>query len=416
MAFNAADADAYFSGHDYDQYADSSLLWSALAPILGFNGTSKVDAMTDQVKEMNEFYDGKLPDGKEQWTYDDWLDYQDLMNNYNGKSDAMRIGTTGKSLTPIDNFIFNQMDETGEHAADYDTSRQIMNDFGTQRADVSWNDMVIKTASDTAREYYGKDYDQLTPMEKDDVFNVVQAKIVSGDVSSGGRSRGLDSTIGGYNASNGGYRNQLFEQGLDIAKDAAMLIPGPGPIGLVTKGVGAVGKGAIGAAKKIGTKGAERTVEKAIGKATPEARAVDEAKEALDEAEKAIRKAARSGDVEEMRAAQEGLTIARQGLSNAQKTASSGAKAATEATEAAAQTAAQTGAKAAAEAPVREAAETTAQAAQKAAASETKAASSGSFKPKEKSSFRSGVDNTAGKRTQGTKAVERRRRQRQKTA
>lgn len=391
MAFNASDADTYFAGHNYDPYADSSILWSALAPVLGFNGTSKIDAMTDQVKEMNEFYDGKLPDGKDQWTYDDWLNYQDMMNNYNGKSDYMRIGETGKSMTTFEDFIFDQMDETGKHAAGYDTSRMIMKDFGTQNADVSWNDMVIKTASDTAREYYGKDYDRLTNAEKDDVFDVVQGKIISGDVSSGGRSRGLDSTIGGYNAANGGYKNQLFEQGLDIATDAAMFIPGIGPIGFVTKGAKAIGKGAIGAANKVGTKNAERIVEKAVGKASPEARAVDEAKTALDKAEKEIRQAARSGNVDEMRAAREGLTVARQKLANARKAA------ATDATETTAGTAAQTGAEAAAEIPVKEAAETTAQTAKKAATEGTKVSRGGSFKPKSNSSFKKGVRTVTGK-------------------
>ena len=263
MAFTAADADAYFGNNTFDPHADSSIIGSWLRSMFGDNGTSKVDAMTNQQNEMSKFYGEQ----DEPFTYDDWQNYQSLANAYNGSSN--RLGRIlfpeagefgkGKSVGWFFDSLEDMLDASGKDAADYENSMSVIKDFGKQRDSVENNDTLINTVANASRSYYGKDWNQLNDDQKNDIMGLVN----SGNVEqvNGTRNKALDFFIGGYNANDGHYGDRV----IDMLLGPVLMLGGGGLAGKAIK-IGAKGIGRLGAknaAKEAAAEGAEAAADAA---------------------------------------------------------------------------------------------------------------------------------------------------------
>ncbi len=251
----SASYDDYWGGKD-SSYHDRSK--SNLEDVFYDTFVNENQKKIDHTKDMNDQIDKmkKLnwgPANGEYYTYDDFENYQDFMDNY----DSSR--SNDKGLIWFDNAYDNFVDSIRSKEAGIQDSKDILTRIGDAgydtsgfAGDVTTSDKLINAAASAAANQ-GSLWQDLSDTAKNQIIQDLLTTYVTEGIDATGGKSGRNSNLlnGEYNALNGDYNNALGQAStyLTLAPD---LLTTAVPAGMAIKGARAAtaaGKIASNAAK-----------------------------------------------------------------------------------------------------------------------------------------------------------------------
>ena len=253
----SASYDDYWGGKD-SSYHDRSK--SNLEDVFYDTFVSDNQKRIDHTKDMNDQI-GKMqalnwgPANGEYYTYDDFENYQDFMDNY----DSSRSNDKGLGL--IGNMYDNFVDSVRSKEAGVLDSKDILTRIGAAgydtsgfAGDVTTSDKLINAAASAAANQ-GSLWQDLSDTAKNQIIQDLLTTYATEGIDATGGKSGRNSNLfnGEYNAANGNYNNALGQAStyLTLAPD---LLTTAVPAGIAIKGARAAteaGKIAANAAKGV---------------------------------------------------------------------------------------------------------------------------------------------------------------------
>lgn len=251
----SASYDDYWGGKDSSYHDRSkSNIEDVFYDTFVNNNQKRIDHtkdMNDQIEKMKKLNWG--PSNGEYYTYDDFENYQDFMDNY----DSSR--SNDKGLIWFDNMYDNFVDSIRSKEAGIQDSKDILTRIGAAgydtsgfAGDVTTSDKLINAAASAAANQ-GSLWQDLSDTAKNQIIQDLLTTYATEGIDATGGKSGRNSNLlnGEYNALNGDYNNALGQAStyLTLAPD---LLTTAVPVGMAIKGARAAtaaGKIASNAAK-----------------------------------------------------------------------------------------------------------------------------------------------------------------------